>query len=454
MLENINWDKIYDVAITIFKDILRIDTTNPPGNEEVLEDYLISVLKKYFDNTKNIDIKKIYSEEGRSNLYVRIKGRGKESPILLTSHVDVVPAVLERWKYHPFSATEENGFIYGRGTLDMKNMTVYNTMALLFLSWYGIIPNRDVVMLALADEERGGRNGSWFLVKKYSSLLDGIKFGFNEVGGFTMHINGKRIYPIQVAEKGYVWIKIIIRGRSSHASIPTKDNPFYKLSEIINILDAVSSKLYPNISAILFLRAIKGGKIDFYNEANLNEVIGSLPSNIRNFVFATFRNTISPTVISGGEAQNIIPGEIELKCDVRLLPGKEPMDFYSEIKALLHSRYGKSVEVELIARDPSTVVPKISIRDPVYSIIKREIKKADKGAVVTRYLLPGYTDAKAFSELGIKIYGFSPVKLDKETDFWTLIHSDNERIPISGFKWGLKVFLSVFYRIITERIGI
>ncbi|MCA9523109.1 MAG: M20/M25/M40 family metallo-hydrolase, partial [Myxococcales bacterium] len=223
-----DWKPIIDEALRHLKALLRFDTTNPPGNEILCAQYLRDVLE-----AEGIEAQLLEAAPGRANLIARLAGSGRAGgPLLLTSHTDVVPAEPGHWRYPPFEATEADGFVWGRGAVDMKQMTAYNLAALLMLKRSGATLTRDVIFAAVADEEAGCRFGSTWLVDQHPELVR-AEFGLNEVGGFQLHLGRRYLYPVQVAEKGFLWLRMTVHGEPGHGSMPHDRNAVVKLAAIL-----------------------------------------------------------------------------------------------------------------------------------------------------------------------------------------------------------------------------
>ena len=248
MALDLEWDKIGDEAEKHFRELLKLDTTNPPGNEHLAADYLKEVL-----DAEGIESTTIESEPGRANLSARLSGSRSDTGLMMTSHTDVVPVDLQHWDADPFGAEIKNGDIYGRGAVDMKNMTTYSLMALITAKRLGWKLEHDLIFNTFADEEAGCTYGSRFMVENHPDLL-ACKYALNEVGAFTLHLdNGDRLYPIQVVEKGFVWLKMKATGEPGHGSMPHDQNAVVKLARAVDKLDRISTPLKVDPVADAFL---------------------------------------------------------------------------------------------------------------------------------------------------------------------------------------------------------
>ncbi len=440
-MAEIQWDKVNAEAIKHFQKLLQLDTTNPPGNEKPCAEYVAGVLKNAGYETHLFD-----SAENRSNLVARFNSGSNEGPLLLSSHLDVVPADEEHWKQSPFSGNIADGYIWGRGALDMKNMTAYCLMTMLLIKELGLKLKRDVILLCVSDEEAGGDFGSKWMVRHKPDLIR-AEYGLNELGGFTLHIGNSRVYPVQIAEKGFVWFKLKVKGEPGHGSMPHDENPVLKLARVIDKIHENPLPLHVTDVARNFITAL-AKELPFpasmIFQLSLNPSLSNfivkkvLPNKEQaNAIFAQLHNTISPTGLSGSRKVNVIPSQAEIICDGRILPGQTVGSFLAELNAVLS---GEDFEIEVMNQGEPC---EFSADTPLFQTISDVIQKNDPGCKVVPYLIVGYTDAKYYEELGVKTYGFSPVKLPPDLMFAKLYHGHNERIPVDGFQWGLKTFFEV-----------
>lgn len=442
----IPWDKIHPQALGHFQNLIRLNTVNPPGNEQIAVDYLAALLKK-----EGIDYQILEAAPGRSNLVARLASGTSEGPLLLSSHLDVVPVEPEKWRYPPFEARIEDGFVWGRGAIDMKHMAIYSLMALILIKRLGLKGDspklkRDLIWAAVADEEAGCDHGSRFLVEQYPETIR-AEYALNELGGFTLHAGRKRFYPIQVAEKGFVWLKIKAHGEAGHGSLPHGENAIVKLAQAI---DRLHKKFLPRHSHpvaesfILSLASGYGFPISLLLKGTLRPwgdlILKLLPDrDAARFFIATLHNTACPTMLEGGSKINVIPSEAAVLVDGRILPGQISETFVREVQNVI----GREYEVEIIKQ----AIPQETPMDtPLFRTLKQVLEERDPGAEAIPYLIAGYTDAGWYQKLGIKTYGFAPIQLPPNLVFSKLYHNHNERIPIAGFQWGLETFFEAIRR--------
>jgi acetylornithine deacetylase/succinyl-diaminopimelate desuccinylase-like protein len=425
------------------QDLLRIDTTNPPGNERAAADYLDRQLRAVGYDTALLE-----SAPGRANLVCRRKGNGRAAPLLLTAHLDVVEAFAEHWQHPPFSGAIADGCLWGRGAIDMKNMAAMSAAILRRLARDDAKLSRDVIFAAVADEEAGCDQGSRWLVENHRSLIE-AEFAIGEGGGFSLHIGGSTFYPVQVAEKGFCWVRARVRGEPGHGSMPRPDSAVVKLGEAIARLGAARFPAHPTAQVRDFLQAVSRRQpaivrplLEIVTHPRLLQRL--LPAvkdrTVARGMGAILSNTASPTVVRAGAKINVIPSDAELQIDGRTLPGQSDEDFLAELRAVL----GPDVELEIIKSAPPIVTDPIA--SPVWDAIVAEIGRREPDATVVPYLIPGFTDAKYITRMGARWYGFAPVRIEKSSGirFADMFHGHNERIPLAGLHWGT----DVLYRIV------
>ncbi len=441
----LSWPEIEAEALERFRDLLRIDTTNPPGNEVEAVRYIAALL-----DDAEIPYEIVETAPGRANLIARLRGTGNAAPLLLSSHLDVVPAVAENWTCPPFAAEIRDGFVWGRGAIDMKHMTVYGLTAMLLLHRLGLPLERDLILAAVADEEAGCDQGMRWLVENRPELVR-AEYALNEVGGFTLHAGDKRLYPVQIAEKGFVWVRMTARGRAGHGSMPHEENPVLKLAAAVDKLGRTRLPVRPTAVVDNFLKKVgssMGGLASFalagVRFAPLTDLLlDRLPDEQRNVFNACMHNTVCPTMFEGGGKINVIPGSASVLMDCRTLPGVREPDLLREIRGVI----GDSYELEILKSGPPAVV------DPhtaLFSTIEAAIRRRDPGAEAVPYMVVGFTDSKWLAQLGVTAYGFAPIRWPADVKFSELFHGVDERIPVDGFRWGLRTF----FEVVAETVGV
>jgi acetylornithine deacetylase/succinyl-diaminopimelate desuccinylase-like protein len=425
----------------VFKDLLRIDTTNPPGNERPAADLVAKVL-----TDEGIPFELFESEPGRANVVARLRGSGKAGPLLLNGHLDVVFADAAAWKHPPFAAEEADGCIWGRGAIDMKNMVAMSLMTLVLLKRSGQALDRDVIFAAVADEEAGSRKGSLWLVENHPELVR-ADYVLNEVGGHTLHMGEARFYPVQVSEKGICWFEMTAHGEPGHGSMPHKHNAVVRLSEAISAIG--HARLPQHNTAVVenFLRTIAASAplpqrlamprmIDPRFAGFLLDILGKLNPQQARGLGAMLRNTVSPTMLEAGRKVNVIPSTASARLDGRVIPGQSVETFLAEVRSIV----GADVTLNVFEQHDGTTFPSDT---PLFATIRKVLGRHDPGATAVPYMIPGFTDAFAYKMLGAVCYGFSPTKLGPDLDFTRMYHGHDERIPKDGFAWGLRVLFEV-----------
>ncbi len=438
-----DWDRINTEALEHFKALLRIDTTNPPGNEHLAASYIAKLLEK-----EGLKYQVLESQPGRASVVARLKGNGNKKPLLLNGHLDVVPADPDHWDHPPFEAVEADGCIWGRGAIDMKNMVTMGLMTLLLLKRSGVELERDVIFAGVADEEAGSRHGAVFLVEKYPELVT-AEYVLNEVGGHTLYMGDTRFYPVQVSEKGICWFELTATGEPGHGSMPHPNNPVVRLARAIQALGTVRLPAHHTPVVENFLRQLAAGAkfpqnkllpmllqpqvakalLAALEKQNIDQAIG---------LNAMLRNTASPTVLEAGKKVNVIPSRASARIDGRIIPGQTLDQFLEEIRRVV----GPDINIDVFEHHDGTV---FSDKTPLYDAICSTLKQHDPEGVAVPYMIPGFTDSFAYGRLGATCYGFSPVKLGPELNFTRMYHGHNERIPIDGFLWGLRALYDLVH---------
>ncbi len=433
-----NWDSICDETTQYLQDLIRLDTTNPPGNETRAAEYLAAILKR-----EGFEPQVLESVPGRGNLTVRLKGDGRATPLLLMVHLDVVPAEAEKWTHPPFSGNMADGYIWGRGTLDTKALAAMELMVLLLLKRQNQPLARDIIWMANADEEAGGKFGAGWMVKEHPDLIR-ADFAINEGGGFGLNILDQHFYACQVAEKGTARFAMRTRGRPGHGSQPHRDNAILKLADAIQKIGNAELPVHPTNTVRLFVEGIAGrvdrpyaGLVrDLLDPKKYRHAMEHLPidDGLRSMFYAMLHNTVTPTMLAAGAKINVIPSDAQARCDARLLPGQTAHDLLHEVQPIV----GRDVEIEFLDDTPAL---ESDFKTPLFSTISRVMARHKPDATLLPYLVVGATDARHVSKLGTKVYGFSPMtgptaELDR-------VHGHDERISIENVSYGTRVLYDV-----------
>lgn len=440
----IDWQAAGDEMIEHLQAILRLDTRNPPGNEIRAAEYIAGMLDR-----EGIPYEIVGPSPDRATIVARLKGDGSAPPLLLMSHTDVVAVEPDKWTHDPFGAEiADDGYIYGRGALDMKNMVTMELMTMLLLKRSGVPLKRDVIYMAAADEEVGGHNGAGWVARNRPDLIR-AEYALNEGGGSGSEINGKLYYTVQTAEKGTARFRLQARGTPGHGSQPHDDNAILKLAAVLlkfkdqqppvhftaslrGYIEGIAQAQPADVAAKL--RAVVA------DEAGADAAIDALPldDSLKMRLRAMVRNTVAPTMLKAGSQINVIPSEAEAGLDGRILPGWTPETFLAELRPIV----GDEIEVEFL--DPSEPL-EADPASPLFDVIQAVLKEHQPEATVIPTLLTGATDAKAVAPLGIKVYGFAPALYDGPTE-WNRIHGHDERISVRSARWGVRVLYEVVER--------
>jgi acetylornithine deacetylase/succinyl-diaminopimelate desuccinylase-like protein len=431
---------IYQRPDELLQNLIRFNTTNPPGNEAECVSYVNDLLTEAGCQTTLLA-----KDANRPNLVCRLKGRGTAAPLLFYGHVDVVTTANQKWAYPPFEGRMEDGYIWGRGALDMKGGVAMMLAAMLRAKAEGLNPAGDIVFAILSDEEALGGFGAKYLVENHAKEFEGIRYAIGEFGGFSMYIGKQKFYPIMVAEKQVCWMKATLRGPGGHGSLPMRGGAMAKLSRLLQSLEKhrlpihVTPVTREMIEAMTNALPIRTGLIlrqllNAYLSGRVQKLLGE-----RGLIFEPLlRNTVNATVVHGGEKINVVPSEIVLELDGRLLPGFSPEDMLGELREVI----GTEPDLEVIRYDPGPAEPDMGLFHMLVSVLR----EADPSGKALPLLLAGTSDARFFSRLGIQTYGFLPMKLPWDFDFMRTIHASDERIPVEAVAFGTEAIYELLKR--------
>ncbi|MGW4751772.1 M20/M25/M40 family metallo-hydrolase [Streptomyces chartreusis] len=419
-----------DEVVTFTSDLIRIDTTNRGGGdcrERPAAEYAAARLAE-----AGLEPALLERTEGRTNVVARIEGTDPSADALLVhGHLDVVPAQAGEWSVHPFSGEIRDGVVWGRGAVDMKNMDAMILAVVRSWAREGVRPRRDVVIAFTADEEASAADGSGFLADRHAALFEGCTEGIGESGAFTVHDgSGRQLYPLAAGERGTGWVKLTAHGRAAHGSRPNRENAVTRLAAAVTRIGAHQwpLRLTPTVRAALTeLAALYGLDADLDDVDGLLEKLGPAAR----LVEATVRNSANPTMLEAGYKVNVIPGEAVAYVDGRYLPGHE-----DEFRATLDQLTGPDVNWEFHHHEVALQSP---VDSPTYARMRAAVEEFAPEGHVVPYCMPGGTDAKQFSRLGITGYGFSPLKLPEGYDYGAMFHGVDERVPIEALHFGVRV---------------
>ena len=450
-----------DACIEHLQHLIRIPSVNPPdggpdvaagrdpaGGETAAARYCAEVLSGAGIHAEVVEI-----TPGRGSVIGRLRATGQqtEPPLILLSHLDVVPVDAESWSRDPFGGELIDGVVWGRGAVDMKDMVAMELAVMLALKRSGSELRRDVIFAAVADEEAGGTHGARGLVDTRPELFhdeDGrpAAAALNEVGGYSMTLGDRRFYTIEVAEKGIAWTKLHTTGTPGHGSMPHPDNAAVKLAAAVTALAADQDRRAARVIPVVgdFLRILGLGEVADLAESDFAAASAALDASVsdpvvRRSILAMLRDTATPTVMHAGKKVNVMPGSGEAEIDVRTLPGTDQAAFLAHLQDVV----GEHATVEPVITLPPVEWPEDA---EIVGLMADALQSADpKGIPVPMMITPG-TDAKALMDLGIPCYGFAPLRLEADMPFLSLFHGHDERVPVSALAFGLPVLSDVVAR--------
>ncbi len=419
-----------DEAVEICRDLVRIDSVNRgngDGNERAAAEYMAAKLAEV-----GLEPTLLESEPGRTSVITRVEGSDpRRPPLLIHGHLDVVPADPTDWRVHPFSGEIVDGSLWGRGAVDMKDMDAMTLAVVRDLLRSGRRPPRDLVLAFVADEEAGGTLGARWLVDNHPQLFADCTEAISEVGGFSYTVSDDlRLYLIETAQKGIAWMKFTVAGRAGHGSMTSDDNAVTALCEAIVRLGRHRFPIVVTPTVRTFLDSV-GEALGIEIDADDLETTIAKLGPIARMIGATIRNTANPTQLNAGEKVNVIPGEATAHVDGRFLPGQEE-EFLRQIDELI----GPAVRRDWVVFDQAL---ETGFDGPLVDAMAGALKAEDPAARAVPYMLSGGTDAKSFSRLGIRCFGFSPLLLPPDLDFAGMFHGVDERVPVESLRFGVRV---------------
>jgi acetylornithine deacetylase/succinyl-diaminopimelate desuccinylase-like protein len=422
-------------------EYLRIRTVNPPGNETAGAEWLRRVLAR-----EGIEARIFESSPGRGNLYARLPGTGSKRPLVLLSHIDVVPATDSAWQVGPWSGETRSGAVWGRGALDMKGMAIVQLMTMVALKRRGVPLSRDVMLVANADEETGSTGAEWFTREKRGLLRD-AEFLLNEGGHNRLGPTGQtEYYGVAVTEKVPYWVRLTARGSPGHGSVPRPDNAAARISRAVGRIAAYQTPVKLTPPAERYFKDVAIQEHDPLRRRWLADPAAALQSRAGRLFLtsnlyynAILRNTISITALRGSDKTNVIPPEASAELDVRLLPGERPADFVRALRRVIADSL-----VEITPLRPERQATMSPLDGPMIEAIHEAVEAMEPGALITTPMLAGYTDSYYYRAIGIGAYGISPFRLSEE-DART-VHGNDERVTVENLRFGVELM----YRIVEK----
>jgi acetylornithine deacetylase/succinyl-diaminopimelate desuccinylase-like protein len=416
----------------LLSGLIRIDTTNTgdtatsAGEREAAE-WVAARLDEVGINSVIHE-----SEPGRASLVARVEGANRDRPALLVhGHLDVVPADPSEWSVHPFSGEQRDGYVWGRGAVDMKDMDAMVLALVRDWARTGVKPDRDIVLAFVADEEAGGRKGAHYMVDHHADLFEGCTEAISEVGGFSITVRDDlRLYLVQTAEKGLAWMKLTAQGRPGHGSFVHDDNAVARLAQAVSRIGSTRLPTVLTPPMRQFLAEVSDAYGVEIDPDDPDEALARLGS-ISRMIGAALRNTANPTMLDAGYKVNVIPGTAGAVVDGRFLYGQE-----AEFEKQLDEMIGEGVTREWITYDQAV---ETTFDGPSVDLMIEALQAEDPGARAVPFTMSAGTDAKSFETLGMRCFGFSPLKLPADLDFASLFHGIDERIAIDSLHFGIRV---------------
>ena len=426
--------------VELLQELIRFDTTNPPGAERECVERIGALLSE-----EGIEWRTYAATPERPNLVARLPG-GPGPGLILQGHVDVVTTVNQGWTHAPFGGELIDGWIWGRGALDMKNGVAIMVDAFLRAKREGIRLAGDLLLAVLADEEAGGTEGAAWLTDNHPELFSGVRHTIGEGGGYSSLMGGVRFYPIMVSEKRGCQLLLTFRGPGGHGSLPMRGGSMAKLGEVLGALNGTRLPVHLTEVVRLQLEGMRdkflGERAALFNRLldpnQADAALDELGAEGRS-LDATLHNTVNATIVEGGLKINVIPSEVRLSLDGRLLPGQGPEDLIRELRAVI----GEEPEIEVVKLGPAQPEPDLS----GFQVLADIIRELDPDGVPVPYLVSGGTDGRHFAKLGISTYGFTPVTLPPGFDAWATIHDADERIPAAALAFGSEAIFRAVQRL-------
>ncbi|MFB7842389.1 M20/M25/M40 family metallo-hydrolase [Microbacterium sp. NPDC056052] len=412
----------------IAAELIRFDTSNFGGGDAKGEREAAEYVGAYLEA---LGLQPEYYEPipRRTNVMARVAGRNSDKPALVVhGHLDVVPAMADDWRVDPFAGVVQDGMLWGRGAVDMKNMNAMILTSVAEILRAGERPERDLILAFFADEENGGVEGSALVVQNRPEWFAGATEAISEVGGYSIPVGDQRAYLLQVGEKALMWIRLIAKGRAGHGSRFHPENAVTRLAEAVTAIGRTSWPIQLTDTTREFLdrmSALTGLPVDD------PDALAATAGPAEAFLRSTLRTTTNPTVLQAGYKHNVIPERAEALIDVRVIPGQED-DVLAQLRALV----GDDIEIEMVVQDIGMETP---FAGPLVDAMVAALERHDPGVPVIPYLLGAGTDNKALAYLGITGYGFAPLKLPADLDFTGMFHGVDERVPIESLVFGQRV---------------
>ncbi len=427
--------------VHLLQRLIRFPSVNPPGNEAACVRYIADLLRQ-----AGLHPLLVGKSPDRQNLVVRLTGKGLAPPFLMYGHADVVGIEGQQWRYPPFAGVEAEGFVWGRGALDMKGGLAMMISALLRLTREGFTPAGDIILAVVCDEEDQGAFGAQYLTAEHAGLFRGVRYAISELGGFSICLAGRRLYPIMVSEKQRCSLRVKIAGPGGHSSLAARGGIMAVLARILQRLDRRPLPVHITPPVRIMLEAIASA-LPFpvrplpwlLSKPFCAEFLLARIDERLDFFKSLFRNTATPTAVRGGSRLNLVPSEILLDLDGRLVPGFRPETLIREIRNLLQ----EDVEIDLIHFLPGPMELDMGL----FSALSAVLQELDPQGRPVPFVGSGVSDARFFCTLGVQTFGFTPMLLPPEIDFAKLVHGADERIPVPALHFGAEAVYRLLKRL-------
>jgi acetylornithine deacetylase/succinyl-diaminopimelate desuccinylase-like protein len=416
-----------DEVVDLLAELIRIDTSNPTNPERPAAEWVAKKLDEV-----GIASQIIEAAPGRASTVARIEGAdSSRPPLLIHGHLDVVPADASEWSVDPFAGEVKDGYVWGRGAIDMKHMDAMVLALVREWARSGSKPPRDIVLAFVSDEEAGGRLGAHYLVDNHADLFADCADAISEVGGFSVSLNDSaRLYLVQTAEKGINWLRLRAKGQPGHGSMVHPDNAVTMLAAAVSRIGAYEHPIHITDTVRRMVEGLGAAAGLDLDPEDPEKWLGLLGGAAR-MIGAVIRNTTNPTMLEAGYKANVIPSKADAVIDARFLPGYE-----DEMLATVDELIGPNIEREFLVRD---IAVETTFDGALVDTMSAALRAEDPAAHPIPYLMSGGTDAKSFSTLGMRCFGFAPLLLPADLDYMSLFHGIDERVPIEGLKFGVRV---------------
>ena len=426
----INWDDVTAEITSVLRDYLRVNTSNPPGNEQAAAEFLAPLLE-----SEGYECEYVQAGPGRVSMRTRLKGTGEELPLMLLNHTDVVPVQEEFWDVDPFAAVEQDEMLWGRGALDMKGMGTLELLVMLLFKRLNLTPNRDIVFLAVADEEAGSTFGMEWLDQNQQEWITEPEFALNEGGMGALNLLGSNrpVFACSPSEKSPLWLKLRAEGQPGHGSTPHADNAVERLIRALYAVQNWDRAVTVQPHTAEALQRMRDANAWAGSAPSVNKLCQTYPA-----FAAVTRDTISNTGATSGIKHNVIPADAEATLDCRLLPGESYDDFIKGMRDVIDD---EKVDIEVVF---GSMGPASSFETEMVSVIEDVVREQVEGALVIPSTCVGFTDSRVLRRHGVHSYGFVPTLMD--ASLASGVHGHNERTPIEGLNTGMQILFEVVRR--------